>query len=366
MDLIETNKSYHLNSNNGEDISNKQIGAINLLRFLAAFFVMMYHYVFMFYSNGSKFINFPFLRNFFHYGYLGVDLFFIISGFVIALSAEGRTAREFLISRVVRLYPALWLSSTLTFLFFMFLGHYHYKGDVNFVLYLKNLTMIPTYLKSSWIDGSYWSLGVELKFYAVIFLTILLGAFKKIGKFATYFSILLFIACYFFALPFNWVSYFVSGVIFYSIYKLGADYKKNISLVFLFLVSNFYAVSRVEGLETGYKFPFSQDTVTLYILSFYIIFYLISTRRLIILNTKILSILGAITYPLYLLHQEVGFMLFGFLKSLNTNPIFSFFAVCMFIFAISFLIVTYLEKKIQLHLKLFLIKFFGYFKFKKT
>lgn len=48
------------------------------------------------------------------YGYLGVHLFFIISGFVILMSAQGIQARQFVAARVARLVPAFWTSVLLT------------------------------------------------------------------------------------------------------------------------------------------------------------------------------------------------------------------------------------------------------------
>jgi peptidoglycan/LPS O-acetylase OafA/YrhL len=57
-----------------------------------------------------------------HYGFLGVPVFFIISGFVIAFSAEGRTPREFAIARFTRIYPTFLLCMTLTFLALLAFG----------------------------------------------------------------------------------------------------------------------------------------------------------------------------------------------------------------------------------------------------
>ncbi len=47
----------------------------------------------------------PWMAGFAQYGFLGVPIFFIISGFVIAYSAEGRTAAGFAIARFSRIYP---------------------------------------------------------------------------------------------------------------------------------------------------------------------------------------------------------------------------------------------------------------------
>lgn len=49
------------------------------------------------------------------FGYLGVDLFFLIGGFVIMMSAAHGTAQAFTASRAGRLLPAFWICCTATF-----------------------------------------------------------------------------------------------------------------------------------------------------------------------------------------------------------------------------------------------------------
>lgn len=71
---------------------------LDLVRFFAAMSVVLYHYTA---RHGST--SFETLSVFTKFGYLGVPLFFMISGYVISLSAANRTASEFLISRFIRL-----------------------------------------------------------------------------------------------------------------------------------------------------------------------------------------------------------------------------------------------------------------------
>src|SRR5678809_520447 len=60
---------------------------LDLLRFLAAGAVMLFHYTYLGPKNHEWSASFPALSEIFKYGYLGVDVFFILSGFVILLTA---------------------------------------------------------------------------------------------------------------------------------------------------------------------------------------------------------------------------------------------------------------------------------------
>jgi peptidoglycan/LPS O-acetylase OafA/YrhL len=118
--------------------------------------------------------EFHFLAQFTEYGHFGVDLFFIISGFVIAFSSEGRTFSKFVSARFIRLFPVFWICVSITTLFIILT-----KGEnVSLYRYLANLTMLPYYYGDyPYIDTPYWTLEIELKFYAVASLILLLKNF---------------------------------------------------------------------------------------------------------------------------------------------------------------------------------------------
>lgn len=100
----------------------------------------------------------------FGYGAFGVDLFFVISGFIMAQVAQGRTARDFLRDRLWRIYP-LWWVAVLPWLFMLRRGP---------LFVLSSITLWPIY------PGGYyspvllvgWTLSFELLFYAAVTLTL--------------------------------------------------------------------------------------------------------------------------------------------------------------------------------------------------
>ena len=86
------------------------------LRLVAALSVMAYHYTARTSNawDGDVRAVWPGVGRLTQYGYLRVNLFFLISGFVILMTAWGRTVETFAVSRVTRLFPAYWVGVALT------------------------------------------------------------------------------------------------------------------------------------------------------------------------------------------------------------------------------------------------------------
>jgi len=80
-----------------------RLASLDLLRLVAALAVVLFHYLFRGGITGDLDVEYAAAAPFAIYGYLGVSLFFLISGFVIAWSAEGRTWQEFAVARFARL-----------------------------------------------------------------------------------------------------------------------------------------------------------------------------------------------------------------------------------------------------------------------
>src|ERR1700731_494633 len=134
---------------------------LDVLRGLAALGVVLFHYLTrydqMYTPRGDVPFGFPI-------GASGVDLFFVISGFVIFMTL-GRCASvsDFLISRFSRLYPAYWAAALLTWSVGTVwpLPKQGYTINQLFI----NLTMAQGFINIEPIDGVYWSLNVEFCFY---------------------------------------------------------------------------------------------------------------------------------------------------------------------------------------------------------
>src|SRR5215471_17195906 len=160
---------------------------IDVLRGLAAMCVVLAHY-----SSycAASFHESPFglvLHN--RYGFYAVQLFFIISGFVISLTLEKcDTWKDFAFSRASRLYPAYWTALTLMVAAetLVFRKPFWLGG------YLTNMTMLQEFMGFPNLDNVFWSLTVEVAFYAIMAVVFAAGLLPRIEMVA---AIWLALAC---------------------------------------------------------------------------------------------------------------------------------------------------------------------------
>lgn len=151
---------------------------LDLLRFFAAFCVLAYHLSYFGWASdwGTTGImlnhaaRFEALAPFTWFGWVGVEIFFVISGFVIANSAHGRSPIDFLKGRLLRLYPAAWICATITLVAWLVFAHRPLPDA--FGEYVRSISL---WINGPWIDGVYWSLAVEIVFYALVFWVLAAG-----------------------------------------------------------------------------------------------------------------------------------------------------------------------------------------------
>src|SRR4051794_27085225 len=124
----------------------RRLQELDLLRFAAAIAVLAYHATgggTQDWARAGVAHPYPSIAPVTHWGYLGVQLFFLISGFVILMSAWNRTPAAFAISRFGRLFPAYWFSLLLAVALFLLTRQSVVYGPGQGVLrrFLPNLTM---------------------------------------------------------------------------------------------------------------------------------------------------------------------------------------------------------------------------------
>jgi peptidoglycan/LPS O-acetylase OafA/YrhL len=151
-----------------------RLGALDALRGVAALLVMGFHYTVAFdapFAMGGR--GYPTSALDLSFGRHGVELFFVISGFVIlwtTLKSPG--VKRFWVSRFSRLYPPFWTSLLLIPLWWLLSG-YGPGSTIGMtrptpVRFLSNITMVPTWFGQPNLDGAYWTLAIEMLFYLVV------------------------------------------------------------------------------------------------------------------------------------------------------------------------------------------------------
>lgn len=281
----------------------KRVAELDFLRFIAATMVVFYH--FMFRETYAP------LNTLAQYGYLGVPLFFMISGFVILWSAQGRTGWEFVKSRFWRLYPMFWLGMLTTLAVMVVAGRAKFSAyDI-----AANFTMLPGYLGAPMIDGVYWTLAVEFKFYVLVFAMIVLGQMKHIEAWIYAWLMALCVAM----IADNGILesltiyphgfYFVGGALCYLLHARGMSAPRLLALLVCVAASTYQGILG----RSGFAQFADPSAVASIIVVMYAVLLAISLRRLVIPSAPILMTLGALTYPLYLLHNQIGRILLSIL-----------------------------------------------------
>jgi peptidoglycan/LPS O-acetylase OafA/YrhL len=314
---------------------------LDVLRGLAALSVVLYHYT----TRVNLSLEYGIFTKFhFEYGYLGVELFFIISGFVIFLTIDkSKSPKEFIIKRFSRLYPTYWICLTLTFLITSLAGVANFqRRPFEAVI---GFTMLQGFLEKLGIrsiDGVYWSLLPELIFY---FLMLILMIFRKIDKvvmFGTLWLIAMLICSFMeghvingikFFLNLNFGMLFFVGILFYKMKhdeKARRSYKYYILILITYIL---YAISRrtfVDIVAVGF---------------IYLIFILFVFSKLSWIINNQLVLLGEISYSLYLLHQFIGYIIMHYLVINNIRFQGLILGIPLSItIVLAFLVTKYLER----------------------
>lgn len=166
-------------------MNSKKLESIQALRGIAALMVMFFHFKWILY--GEKYFDIG--RVLFLNGAIGVDLFFVISGFIMAYNTDSsknglNPVKRFLTNRAVRILPVYYVLLFITFLLCGAMSIFHYEDKAaNFISALTFSPIYtyeaPMYLNSSGFFGIRWTLNYEIYFY-VIFGLCMLSKYRNI------------------------------------------------------------------------------------------------------------------------------------------------------------------------------------------
>lgn len=284
---------------------------IQTLRFLAALLVVVYH------VEGALInrANFPMPNYFGMGGQIGVDVFFVISGFIIALTTskiKSENNREntinFMVKRVIRIVPVYWFYTFLKIVAILAIPSLALNTSFDLQHILGSLFFIPT---ANPVNGSLfpvvpvgWSLNFEMLFYLIFAVAIFLKA-NKFAVVALAFSLVFFLEHQF---PSNEILSFFAhvrlfefflGMIAFDIFTKVKKVSASLTLAFLILSVSLFSLNFAD--------IYNQYFLTVGLGSFFMVLFFLYSETWIVKCRlkKIFEKLGDASFTLYLSHGFV-------------------------------------------------------------
>jgi peptidoglycan/LPS O-acetylase OafA/YrhL len=320
--------------------SGPRLAGVDALRGVAAIAVVLFHYTTRFselYGQGQRAsLSFP-------QGHLGVQLFFIISGFVIFMTLERtRQPMDFVVSRFSRLFPSYWFAIALTFTVVSAFGLP--DKEVTGPQALANVFMLHSFFRVPNVDSVYWTLEVEMLFYIGMFLLFVTRRLHRVHValwLVLTLRVVYDVAHVHFNIDFSWmlgrvliikhIPWFALGICVYqALTRSGGGLSRPAWVTVALALGSLLWVDGV--------FVFALATVLA------LLVWAAAGGRLPFLGHPVLVFFGAISYPLYLTHENIGWVL---QRELQTRGVsFDVSVLCALAMAVSLAaVITFLVER---------------------
>ena len=344
----------------------KQNIGLDYIRFVTAALVAFFHLAYWSWVELGRLhtsrlasgglVQFPELQNVASVGWIGVEIFFVISGLVIAGSANGVSGLTFLKRRILRLYPAVWICATLSLpVVLTFWGVFP-----TLEAYVRTLVI---YWHEPWLDVVYWTLVIEIFFYGFIFILLTTNSFRNLIWFAYLLTLM--------SISYNSDIFFNFGLIdpymhwtvaVFCLFQHGCYFAIGIFIWYSFEIQ--WKASNVVFFGLAVLAAFAEIANTaptrgsdafaptaIWIAS--VIALCLSakaTKSAIKPSSSIARTLGLMTFPLYLLHDTFGGKLMAWIFELTNSRYIALICALIGCAGVSFVVVRYLEPRLRLWL----------------
>jgi peptidoglycan/LPS O-acetylase OafA/YrhL len=291
------------------------ISSLDLLRGFAALSVVLFHFSFPGRQGGGVLVKFysPTLHHMFYWGKLGVEVFFVISGFIIPFSLwdSAYTLADFeryMRKRIIRITPPAYVIILFILVQWAVIdyGLHHTTERINSISFLRvvsNLLFIAPFTDSQWFNGVFWTLAIEFQYY--VLLGLLFNMMFKDGQFIVFLVLncLLFAATYLPGVPHEtfllYSPLFAAGSSALFYYKGRINLQQYLASLALWALLSWLALGWLATL-------FGVVTACLIVFVHF--------------NNPIFSFFGKISYSLYLTHVLVGSTLEFVLSKIWPSP----------------------------------------------
>lgn len=322
------------------------------LRAIAPLLVFYDHIIGIKYSQYDKLEIHEFVTDFFikpfgiiqDFGFLGVALFFILSGFIISSVITKETLLDFSIKRLLRIYPALIISIFLIYILSMIFTNYMEKFELNDIL-LSMTLFNYVLIDNNPVQGVAWTLFIEILFYILFGICYYIS--KDLKKTFIYLAILVALIIqysrefgdnfFLLAASVSYLPFLMSGILIF-VYNS----EKRINIIFL-LVNIFLILFSLFTIHTDFLLIDNSYLINYFYAILIFLFFIINENKF--KENKIVKFYNDISYSFYLYHGFLGFLIIDLLfKYVGVLSIIISFILATFISYISF---KFIEKPIN-------------------
>jgi peptidoglycan/LPS O-acetylase OafA/YrhL len=289
--------------------------------------VALWHYAYWGPQHGVGVSDFGLIGSLAKYSYWAVDFLFMVSGAVIVLSCANKSAYEFAVARLVRVFPAYIPCLCISTALVIFSG-----VSVTLGQFAANLTAVAPVFGFKSVGSVYWALHFELAFYFAAFLVILVGLRERIEE-VLFGWVALQVLLYPLQLPFfsGYFAIIASGGIVALIQSRGWSAARITALATAVVLSVLNA--------SGRHYPDVAALAPVVVPALVASFFIFAKCR----SLPAAPILGDIAYPLYLIHAEIGYLLLDAIPNQWLGLIASIAASL----TVSLIVVQYFERPLK-------------------
>lgn len=282
------------------------------------------------------------------YGFLGVHLFFIISGTVISKSALGRSASEFVIARFLRLMPALLIAVLISAALLVATGVLGIGKALRSIL--TNLMLMPSLADTGWLNPVFWTLVIEASFYAIVALVVFVwGASRKVlCRFAwIWLGVTVVLSrvddetLQTIALS-NWAPFFIIGILIATAESRSDKFLASLGMFAAGLLAVESTISTMN--------PEGRSINVIFVIVFamaLVVALVVWVKPISNLKSNNLAFIGTMTYSLYLFHVVPGRMISEYLLGQRWNTWEAYALSFAATIALSYLVTKFLEPAIR-------------------
>ncbi len=323
-------------------MKNSRVIELDALRGIAVLLVVFYHYCYRYAELYNTEVSVGVAR----YGHLGVELFFLISGFVIFYSLlHAKSLQQFWVGRIARIMPAYWLSVVLIYAVISMVG---LEGrTVGLGDFIANLSLLQEYLGFKHVDGVYWSLTIEITFY--FWVSLFMIRYRQYAQYLFLVYPVILLAVQMCDLDMSrkieklflveYGSLFVAGICYSNLHQKNMSKSSLFVLLICVLVNTFQYV----GIEL------------MTVLFFHFLMLIVSLGKGSFLSLKPLTYIGGLSYSIYLIHQNMGYILLDNLSVIG----FPHWLLTTVVFSVVVLVAHFMVKYVEKPSRKLIIQKFG-------